>query len=227
MTRPVFFFDMTLVAAWVARKTPILCFFETEERRKRVFSFSVSRLVFSLSSSLSLPFSLSSCTVVTKGRRKKERRAKERKREREKGGKASLSLFLPRNPQPAEQKKKRKKNLTSQVRPDHVVPLLPLHPQHQSVPRDPGVVHQDVDRAPLGDGLVDQALDVLSLAQIGADDDRVAARGLDLGRDLLSGPRGRSVVDDDAGSRGSQGERDGAADAAGGARDDADGGRGS
>jgi len=218
------------VAAWVARKTPFFVFFETEERRKRVFFFfnEPSRflsLLFTLSPVFSLPFSLSSCAVVTKGRRKKERRAKERKREREKGGKASLSLFLPRNPQPAEQKKK--KNLTGQVRPDHVVPLLPLHPQHQSVPRDPGVVHQDVDRAPLGDGLVDQALDVLSLAQIGADDDRVAARGLDLGSDLLGGPRGRSVVDDDAGSRGSQGERDGAADAAGGARDDADGGRGS
>ena len=139
-----------------------------------------------------------------------------------------VSLCLAQNPKRKEKNFKiSPSSLTGQVGPDHVVPLLLLHPQHQRVPRDPGVVDQHVDRAPLGHGLVDEALDVFALAQVGADDDRVAARRLDLGRDLLGGPRGGGVVDDDAGAGGAEGEGDGLADAAGGARDDADGVRGS
>ena len=58
------------------------------------------------------------------------------------------------------------------------------------VPQDAGIVHQDVDAAPLVHGLLDHGLDLVVFRHVGAVGDSLAAQGLDLRHHGLGGVAG-------------------------------------
>ena len=87
---------------------------------------------------------------------------------------------------------------------------------------DAGVVDHDVEPAEGVDGGLDEPFEVLHLADVGLDADRLVAQRGDLLLQLLRGLLVGDVVDDDVGAVLGEGEHDGLADAAVAAGDDGD-----
>ena len=87
---------------------------------------------------------------------------------------------------------------------------------------DAGVVDHDVEAAEGLDGRVDEALQVVDLADVGVDADGLVAERDDLLLEVLGGLLVGDVVDDDVGARRGQRQHDGLADAAVAAGDDGD-----
>ena len=106
-----------------------------------------------------------------------------------------------------------------EVRVEHGVEVLFLHAHEQAVARDARVVHENVDRAEhLRDGC-DHPLDLRAVGDIRLKERGLAADCLD-GRLRLLRLRGVArVVDGDRCALSCEPQRDGAADAAGRARD--------
>ena len=55
------------------------------------------------------------------------------------------------------------RNTPAQIRVDHLVPVVVLHPDQELIARDPGVVDEHVDAPEALPGRLDQAIDVLAL----------------------------------------------------------------
>ena len=113
---------------------------------------------------------------------------------------------------------------------DDRVPLVLFHVHEHPVAQDAGVVDEDVEPAERVDRVLDEAAGAGEVGDVLAVGDGLAARGLDLGDDLLrrrqvgalAGERAAEVVDDDLRAGRGERERVRAADAAPGAGDDRD-----
>ena len=72
-------------------------------------------------------------------------------------------------------------NARRQVRRDHLVPVVALHPQHQLIARDAGVVDQDVDPAVTREHAGDHRVDRSRVGDLQRRDLGLPPRRLDLG----------------------------------------------
>ena len=100
-----------------------------------------------------------------------------------------------------------------QVDRQHPVVLLFGRVEDRGPGLDAGVVDHDVNPAELLDGGVDQALEVIHLADVGLDADRPFAQCHDLSFEILRGLLVRHVVDDDVGAGGGETEHHSLSDA--------------
>jgi hypothetical protein len=105
----------------------------------------------------------------------------------------------------------------AQVGVDDLLPVLVAHPRDERVPRDAGVVHEDVEVAELRLDLLDQRLRLRRVADVRSDGDPA-----DLGRDRVGGVLAGAVVDRDLRPSVRQLARDGGADPARPAGDERD-----
>ena len=110
----------------------------------------------------------------------------------------------------------------------HFIPVRHLHLGEALVAQDAGVVHQDVDTAPLVQGLLDHGADLFLAGHVGAVGDRFTAGGLDLFDHFLrrfAGTAGAvagaaEIIDHHLGAQFGQRQRVGFTQAVGGAGDD-------
>lgn len=110
--------------------------------------------------------------------------------------------------------------LAGQIDADHGIPLLERHPVERRIPLQPGIADRDVQGSEMRDRIAEHLLDLVLLADVRLQRDRLAAHALDRVRDLFRGFGIDDIVDDDIRAGMSQSKGDGLADAGIGAGDE-------